>query len=138
MSARPEVLEAARQWVAKAEEDLINAVHTLRLQEGCPSATVCFHAQQTAEKYLKAALTLYSVPFPKTHDLTELLRLVPPGNDLGLAGAEVAELNAYAVATRYPGDQEPFNRAEAEAAVVLAQRVRDAARMRLPAECLAP
>ena len=91
MSARPEVLEAARQWVTKAEEDLTNAVHTLSLQEDCPFATVCFHAQQTAEKHLKALLTLHSVPFPKTHDLTELLRRVPPGNDLGLAGAEVAE-----------------------------------------------
>ncbi len=137
MSARPEAIEAARQWVAKAEEDLTNAVHTLKLQDGCPFATVCFHAQQTAEKHIKAVLTLHSVPFPKTHDLTELLRLVPPVGDLGLAGTEVAELNVYAITTRYPGERDPFDRLEAESAVALAHRVRDAARLRLPAECLA-
>jgi len=40
MSVRPEVLETARQWVRKAEEDLRNAEHTLTLTEECPLATI--------------------------------------------------------------------------------------------------
>lgn len=137
MNARPEVLEAARQWVVKAEEDLTNAEHTLTLREECPFATVCFHAQQIAEKYLKAVLTIRSVPFPKTHDLTELLMMVPPGVALELAGPEVGRLNVYAIAARYPGDPDPFDRTEAEAALALAKRVREAARTWLPREALA-
>ena len=53
MNGAPERLRNVRQWVAKAENDLRNAEHTLTLQEECPFDTVCFHAQQCAEKYLK-------------------------------------------------------------------------------------
>ncbi|MBW1960508.1 MAG: HEPN domain-containing protein [Deltaproteobacteria bacterium] len=41
--------------------------------------TVCFHAQQCAEKYLKAFLTFKNIDFPKTHDIGELLALVSKG-----------------------------------------------------------
>jgi HEPN domain-containing protein len=34
---------------------------------------ICFHAQQCAEKYLKARLTEANIPFIKTHDLPSLL-----------------------------------------------------------------
>ena len=54
MTGGTETLHIVRQWVEKAEEDLINARHTLSLQEHCPFSTVCFHAQQVAEKYLSA------------------------------------------------------------------------------------
>jgi len=47
-----ELLGVARQWVQKAENDLKNAAYTLQMGEGCPTDTVCFHAQQCAEKYL--------------------------------------------------------------------------------------
>ena len=45
-----------RAWIKKAESDLKTAEHTLTLKENCPFDTVCFHAQQCAEKYLKALL----------------------------------------------------------------------------------
>lgn len=47
-----------REWVAKAENDLKNATHTLRLGTDCPTDNVCFHTQQCVEKYLKALLVL--------------------------------------------------------------------------------
>ncbi len=42
--ARAEVLAVVREWIAKAESDLITAVHTLKLAERCPTDSVCFHA----------------------------------------------------------------------------------------------
>ena len=55
MSAPPELIALVRQWLQKASHDLINAEHTLKLPDDeCPLDTVCFHAQQCAEKYLKA------------------------------------------------------------------------------------
>jgi hypothetical protein len=39
-----ETLRVIRQWVAKAENDLKNATHTLKLGADCPTDTVCFHA----------------------------------------------------------------------------------------------
>jgi hypothetical protein len=33
----------AAEWVARAEDDLKNAAHTLKLGRTCPTGTVCFH-----------------------------------------------------------------------------------------------
>ena len=62
-----------RGWIEKAENDLKTAILTLRAGEECPADTVGFHAQQCAEKYLKALLTARGIDFPKTHDLGELV-----------------------------------------------------------------
>ena len=56
MSGRPDPAFLAREWVEKAEEDLTNAEHTLTMEAHCPFSTVCFHAQQCVEKYIKALL----------------------------------------------------------------------------------
>lgn len=42
----------------QAKNDLTNAAHVLKLAAACPTDTVCFHAQQCVEKYLKALLVL--------------------------------------------------------------------------------
>jgi len=136
MSVPPETLRVVRQWVEKAEEDLTNAEYTLTLREKCPLGTVCFHAQQCAEKYLKALLTLHAVPFPKTHDLPELLLGIPQGVGVRLRPPDVAMLNRYSIEGRYPGDWEPITRADAEQAVATARRVRDAIRVHLPKSVL--
>lgn len=132
----PPAYDVARQWVEKAEHDLKTAEHTLTLKENCPYDTVCFHAQQCAEKYLKALLTLRGIAVQKTHDLTELLPRAPTDTRLEAFAGEVAELNPYAIETRYPGDWEPQTREDAERAVALARRLREAIRERLPKEVL--
>jgi len=71
MSEASEILVIARDWVQKAENDLKNATYTLKMEEDCPTDTVCFHAQQCVEKYLKAFLVLRRINFPKTHDIKE-------------------------------------------------------------------
>lgn len=136
MSARPESLLVASQWAKKAENDLRNAQHTLKLEKDCPFDTVCFHAQQCAEKYLKAALAFHGIDFPRTHDLTELAAILPPGKFLGLASQSLKELNPYAVEARYPGDWEPQTREEAETAVKIAKKARGAIRADLPRDIL--
>jgi HEPN domain-containing protein len=53
-----------REWVTKAENDLKNAAHTIKLGERCPTDSVCLHAQQCVEKYVKAVLVLEGTDFP--------------------------------------------------------------------------
>ena len=77
MPAPDTTIMVVSEWVAKAENDLTNAVHSLTLGERCPTDTVCFHAQQCVEKYLKALLVLRSIPFSKTHNIRVLMVLVP-------------------------------------------------------------
>ncbi len=123
------------EWVAKAEEDLTTAAHTLKLGQSCPTSTVCFHAQQAVEKYLKAYLASQGTPFPKTHEIEELVARMPVDTRPALSLEEQALLTEYAVGTRYPGWRDvPL--AEAQEAVKLARRVRKHLRSLLPKEAL--
>ena len=128
MSVSPENLQVVHQWIEKAEHDLKNAEHTLTLEEDCPFDTICFHAQQCTEKYLKALLVSQSLDFPKTHDLRVLIQLVLSRLSLTLDMAELLKLNRYSIESRYPGDWDPIARSEAEEAVSIAQRVRGTVR----------
>jgi len=128
MIERPDPLRVARQWVEKAEHDLTTAQHTLQLKANCPFDTICFHAQQCVEKYLKALLSFHKIDFPKTHDVAELLALLPMDSRLGLRPEELAELNPYAVEGRYPGEADTEDRADAQSTIDLALKVRSAVR----------
>jgi HEPN domain-containing protein len=127
----PEILLIARQYVDKAESDLITASHALRLRNNCPTDAVCFHAQQCVEKYLKALLVLNNVGFGRTHHISELMALLPPVIQPTLTPDEQDRLTEYAVTTRYPGDYDPISRDEARQAVQIARRVRNQVRRRL-------
>ncbi len=129
-------LDVVRQWVDMAEHDLTNARHTLTLEEDCPYDTVCFHAQQCAEKYLKALLTYRGIDPPRTHDITELEALLPAGDRVLPPGLHL--LNPYAVETRYPGPWEPLEREDAVRAVEIGLAVRGTVRSLLPLETFDP
>jgi HEPN domain-containing protein len=124
------------EWVAKAENDLTTAAHTLKLgKQDCPTDTVCFHAQQVAEKYLKALLTLHGTPFPKTHDIPALMARVPARLRPALSADDQDLMIDYAVGARYPG-WDDISFAEARRAVALARRVRADVRRLLPRTAL--
>jgi HEPN domain-containing protein len=119
------------EWVAKAENDLLNAAHTLKLGARSPTDTVCFHAQQCAEKYLKALLAHRGIDFPRTHDLEALWARVRNGPRPGLSIDDLATLTRFATVTRYPGAEE-ISVVGARQAVAAARRARKAIRALLP------
>ncbi len=45
----------AREWIQKAENDLKNAAHTLKMGSDCPTDTVCFHALSEARRAVAIA-----------------------------------------------------------------------------------
>jgi HEPN domain-containing protein len=73
-------------WLRKAEHDLLNIENNLAAAD-IPWDTVCFHAQQAAEKVLKAFLVFHGRDLSKTHDLVALLALCVESYP-GLAGLE--------------------------------------------------
>ena len=89
--------------------------------------TVGFHAQQAAEKFLKAVLVKHQVEFPKSHDLVRLRTLVSRV-DQALADVVAAadSLTPHGVEFRYPGEVAPLSHEQGAEAVRLAERVRDA------------
>ena len=132
MSEPPEETRLSRQWLEKAEGDLSSAGYLLTLPDAqCRFDVICFHAQQCAEKALKAFLVLRKIPFERIHDLGELLELCGVDQDLVRELDEIDLLTPYAVESRYPGDWEPFDRCKAEEAVALAQKTHEAIAKRL-------
>jgi HEPN domain-containing protein len=65
---------------------------------------VCFHAQQCAEKYLKAYLQEHNQNVPKVHRLLDLLKLAQVvDSSLEILLPDLKELERFAVNFRYPG-----------------------------------
>jgi HEPN domain-containing protein len=125
------IAQRVKEWLDYADEDLRLARHALTLSSSCPYRLIAYHAQQCAEKCLKAYLVYHRVDFPYTHDIAKLLALCAERavwtNDL--IGAE--RLTPYATTGRYPGRLENVTRREALRSVQLAGRVRDEVRKAL-------
>ncbi|MBN1866602.1 HEPN domain-containing protein [Candidatus Sumerlaeota bacterium] len=128
----PEIVAVIGEWVQKAENDLTNAAHTLKLGRKCPTDTVCFHAQQCVEKYVKSLLVFGGIHFPRTHEIGILVHLLPVRVRPGLTREEADQLTNYAVMARYPIDSQPISLIEARRAVSIARRVRSHIRKLLP------
>lgn len=63
---------------------------------------VFFHLQQTAEKLIKCVLDLYSVKFPKTHDIEDLIEICNTNSIVLIDNIDIlADLSDYAVEGRY-------------------------------------
>jgi HEPN domain-containing protein len=136
MPAPNPVVAVLREWLAKADNDLTTAAHTLALGAECPSDTVCFHAQQCVEKYLKALLVFQAISFPKSHDIRKLRALLPPKLRPTLNRTLQDRLTRYATVLRYPGAGPDVPLPEAREAVAVARRVRRQVRSRLPPAAL--
>jgi HEPN domain-containing protein len=120
-----EIRRLVSEWLAKADLDL-QTVHRL-----CPEDPfrdiVAFHAQQAAEKYLKALLTRHQVEFPKTHELRRLLDLLAEVEpQLAASLTDIKWLEPFGVEVRYPGDRPDTLPGDERRARDLAQMVRDA------------
>ena len=91
------------EWVENAEEDYVGMQLLQRGQHPLYNI-VCFHAQQCVEKSLKAWLQEANIPFPRTHDLKELLALIVPSLPVWQVWEpDFSLLSSHAVMTRYPG-----------------------------------
>jgi HEPN domain-containing protein len=89
-----------REWLRLARGDAAIAHAEIR---DAPLELLCFHAQQAAEKAIKAVLLAERVDLPRTHNLQLLIDLLDE-QAFRVSGAvrEAAPLTLYAVLTRYP------------------------------------
>lgn len=116
-----------REWIQKAEGDYATAGREFVVTENPNYDAVCFHAQQCAEKYIKAALVSTGLEVLKTHDLGALLnRLVPAAPEIGTLRGHANVLVTQAVEVRYPGVS--ADRQDAEEALDATTAIRKAIR----------
>lgn len=91
-------------WLKNAISDL--AIAQIELPEGGMYEQLCFHAQQAAEKSIKALLLHLGIDFPFTHNIQLLVSLLPLDIQSQPDFREAVILTSYAVLTRYPGELE--------------------------------
>lgn len=93
------------EWVDKAEGDYKTAVIINRPRKEPQYDSVCYHCQQSAEKYLKAYLIRRGAVPRRTHDLEDLLTdCVVYDSTLSSLLSLVRFLDPFSVQFRYPGD----------------------------------
>jgi HEPN domain-containing protein len=136
MSADEAMVFLLRAWLEKADNDLKAATHIFALGRNAPTDTICFHAQQCIEKYLKALLVFRGIDFPKTHNLVVLMNLIPQDDRPELNEESQVRLTKHATVLRYPGEEDDPSLAEARKAVAIARRVRKEVRRVLPRAAL--
>lgn len=111
------------EWLGSAGRDLALCAAALDLTlvsyEGAS-----FHAQQAAEKALKALLVWHQVEFPRTHSIGDLLTLLEPSRP-GISEQldSARALTSYAARGRYPGEGPMPDRREAAGHLEMAQLV---------------
>lgn len=92
------------EWIEKAEGDYATAQRELRARIHPNYDAACFHAQQCAEKYLKACLQQLTLPIPYTHDLVTLLQALLTTQPLWVhLTPDLRALTVFGVTFRYPG-----------------------------------
>lgn len=109
---RHEIFGKGREWPLRPREDarrrLAFAREDLKMAELALDAGLfnqaCFHAQQCAEKALKAALARAGALIPRTHALADLWEELPQALQEALQPQRdaILELDSFYIPTRYP------------------------------------
>ena len=114
------------EWIERAEEDY-NSAKWLQQAPDPGHNSICFHAQQCIEKYLKAWLQEMNIPAPRTHDLGELLSLILPTLPAWSQWQpDFKRITEYAVDARYPGESATAD--DTQHAIRICDAVRQAVR----------
>jgi HEPN domain-containing protein len=110
------------QWLGWARSDL--ALAQMTDDQRILPEILAFHAQQAAEKAFKALLIHHQVEFPRTHVIALLLNLCErAGYQAPEKLLDALDLTHYAVAARYPSEEDPVTRDQAREAALTAANV---------------
>lgn len=118
------------EWISKAEGDFLTAGRELRARKSPNYDAVCFHAQQCAEKYLKAVLQENERNIPKIHNLIDLMLLCEEiDGSFEMLRADLVVVERFSVRIRYPGQN--ADKGDAQFAYAAAEIARKFIRQKL-------
>lgn len=118
-----ELEDQVNKWIEIANEDLILAEHAFTLKSNIPYRLIGYHAQQAAEKYLKAFLVSRFIEFPYTHNIELLINLVSQVYNIKDELNDAVILTGFAIAKRYPSEYEKVTKEDAKKALSIAKQV---------------
>lgn len=94
--------DIAKEWLLFADQDLESAKFLLGMRPA-PLEIICYHCQQSAEKYIKGYIAYHGGSIVKTHDLTLLNKIcLNYDQDFHSIQDDCIELTDYGVQIRYP------------------------------------
>jgi HEPN domain-containing protein len=98
-------LDLTKEWLRYAKSDLNTTKQMIKDIHPKETEISCYHAQQCAEKSLKACLIANGTPHPHIHDLVELIRLCSTHEASFLTiQPYCVSLNPYGVQVRYSNE----------------------------------
>jgi len=110
-----------REWMNRARSNLALAKSRI---PGAYLEDLCFHAQQAAEKAVKAVMIAREIEFPYVPYLGSLLSLLEEtGEPVPKVIRTAVSLTTYATTTRYPNAGEPVAQREYREAITIAEAV---------------
>ncbi|TCL62323.1 HEPN domain-containing protein [Hydrogenispora ethanolica] len=113
------------EWITKAGHDLGMAELAIANKPEYKDL-ICFHCQQSAEKYLKAYLIRLNMDFKKSHSLIYLLDLLKAQENVPDSIYGTAEiLEDYGVEVRYPGNGIELDQEDIHEAYQAALRIKE-------------
>jgi HEPN domain-containing protein len=118
-------MEIFEEWIFKAERDLEGAIKLFEIGHSLPDLAV-YHAQQCAEKSLKAFLAYKMQPIEKSHDLNILVNLCQKFEEsFKNLNSRASYLNGFDIKYRYPNDELEPTDIETKEAIAYASEILD-------------
>lgn len=114
--------EYMNNWIYRAREDISVMENLAKAGIEYYTSTICFHAQQAVEKYLKSFLIFHDTDFPRTHDVDFLL-IECQKIDFNNFQFDFKSLTEFGVSVRYPDDFYVPGVNETKEYLVIAQEV---------------
>lgn len=99
----PDQKEYLRNWMFRANEDIALIKYLSKNELESYLSTICMHAQQSVEKFLKAFLVYHNIDFPRTHDVVFLLKQCQKIDPEDF-NVDLGSLPSYGLKLRYPDD----------------------------------
>lgn len=116
--------EYIKQWLFRANEDIAVIDNLASEHIEYYTSSICFHAQQAVEKFLKAFLIYHGHDFPRTHDLDFLLAECQNINNT-FSEIDLKSLSDFGVSVRYPDDFYIPDPDETKDYIVIAKEVKE-------------
>lgn len=116
--------EYLKNWIYRAREDVRVIENLAGTDMQSYTSTICFHAQQAVEKYLKSFLIFHNVDFPRTHDVDFLL-MECQKIDKDQFHFDFKSLTEFGVTIRYPDNFYVPSVKETEEYIQIVNQVKD-------------
>ena len=98
----PDMQADAAYWMEEASIDLVEMEHSLSMEW---SRRALSDAQQAVEKALKAVLVASGAEIQKTHDLTDIVGMLPQHYASRFDPTLLVDLSPWGVQGRYPANE---------------------------------